>query len=115
MASESIWQGCQITPLSVALVAQLASGKVEGERQTQDLSQCEVFIFILYQAALDHALAFQNGFAHWLDVARRTRVCRSTHVPAALPWGCPTKGSAGSLAPAQLLQLRVTMHTLTKY
>lgn len=96
IASKSIWQRCQITSLSVHFVAQLASGKMEGERQNQDLGWCNVFLFILCQAALDHALACQNGFAGWLGCARGTLVCRSTHLPAAPLLGVSHKDPLGA-------------------
>lgn len=114
IASESIWKRCQITSLSVAPVAQLASGKMEGGWQKQDLSQCNVFLFLLCQAALDHTLACQNGFACWLGCGQRDTGVQEHSSASSSSQGCPTR-TCWDLAPAQLLQLRVTMHTLTKY
>lgn len=115
IASESIWQRCQITPLSVALVAQLASGKMGGERQKQDLIQCNIFLFILYQATLDHALACQDGFAGWLGYGQRDIGVQEHPSASSSSLGDVPQGPAGSLAPAQLLQLSVTRHTLAQY
>lgn len=69
---------------------------MEGEWQKQDLSWCKVFIFILCQAALDHALACQNGFGGWLGCDRGTLVCRNTHLPATPLLGMSHKDLLGA-------------------
>lgn len=65
------------------LVAQLAPGKMEGERQKSDLGWSNVFLFMLWQSAVDHAFACQNGLACWLGHGQRRHWCGGTHQPTA--------------------------------
>lgn len=69
------------------LVAQLAPGKMEGERQKSDLGWSNVFLFMLWQSAVDHAFACQNGLACWLGHGQRRHWCGGTHQPPAPHWG----------------------------
>lgn len=46
IASESVWQRCQITPLSAALLAQLASGKRKEKHKTR--TSASVMYFSLF-------------------------------------------------------------------
>jgi len=70
---------------------------------------------MLWQAALDHAWLARMGLLAASELARRDTGVETRSPASSSLLGAVPRGPAGSLAPAQLLQLSVTMRTLTRY